>query len=124
MYLTFNVQLFFYLLFKRSHILWANDLDTLLPNFLISRLKGTQLIYDSHEYFIMSVYKKNSKKIWQLLERSIFPRLKNVITVNDSIKQAYEKEYKIPVTVIRNVPYKNLNQNQEGEVVFPHEKRF
>ena len=124
MYLTFNVQLFFYLLFKRSHILWANDLDTLLPNFLISRLKGTQLIYDSHEYFIMSVYKKNSKKIWQLLERSIFPRLKNVITVNDSIKQAYEKEYKIPVTVIRNVPYKNVNQNQEGKVVFPHEKKI
>ena len=124
MYLIFNVQLFFYLLFKKSHILWANDLDTLLPNFLISRLKRTQLVYDSHEYFTMSVYKKTSKKIWKLLEKLLFPHLKNVITVNDSIKQVYEKEYKIPVTVIRNVPYKNVNQNQEGEVVFPHGKKI
>jgi glycosyltransferase involved in cell wall biosynthesis len=123
-YFVFNIQLFFYLLFKRSHILWANDLDTLLPNFLISRLKKTQLVYDSHEYFIMSVYKKSSKKIWHRLERSIFPHLKNVITVNDSIKQAYEKEYKIPVTVIRNVPYKNVNENQESEVIFPNGKKI
>lgn len=107
MYLYFNKRLFFFLLFNKADILWSNDLDTLLPNFLIARLKGRKLIYDSHEYFTMSVYKPFSRKIWHALERYIFPKLKNVITVNESIKDVYEKEYGVPVTILRNVPYKN-----------------
>ena len=67
MYLVFNLQLFFYLLFKKTDVLWANDLDTLLPNYWISRLKNIRLVYDSHEYFTESVYKKSSKKIWKKL---------------------------------------------------------
>jgi glycosyltransferase involved in cell wall biosynthesis len=106
MYFFFNTQLFFYLIFKNADILWANDLDTLLPNFLISRLKNCKLVYDSHEYFTLSVYKRTSRKIWQQLENFLFPRLKNVITVNDSIKNIYEKKYNVPITVIRNTPYK------------------
>ena len=106
MYLVFNIQLFFYLLFKKADVLWANDLDTLLPNFIISRLKNTKLVYDSHEYFTQSVYKNTSRKIWEKLERFLFPKLKNVVTVSNSIKKVYEDKYKVPVTVIRNVPYK------------------
>lgn len=115
MYLVFNVQLFVYLLFVKADILWANDLDTLLPNFIISRLKRSKLIYDSHEYFTESVYKKSSKKIWEMLEQKLFPRLKNVITVNNSIKNIYENKYKLPVTVIRNVPYL-FSKNKVGNV--------
>ena len=106
MYLFFNIQLFFYLLFSSADILWANDLDTLLPNFVIAKLKKRLLVYDSHEYFTLSVYKKLSRKIWERLEQLIFPQLKNVITVSDSIKVMYQKKYNVPVTVIRNVPYK------------------
>lgn len=105
MYLCFNIQLFFYLLFQRVDVLWANDLDCLLPNYLISNLKSVKLIYDSHEYFTMSVIKLSSRKIWNKLEAYIFPRLKNVITVNNSIKKVYEDKYHVPITVIRNVPY-------------------
>ena len=124
MYLVFNIQLFFYLLFKKADILWANDLDTLLPNFIISRLKRIKLVYDSHEYFILSVYKKTSRKIWQFLERLLFPHLKNVITVNNSIKQAYEKKYKVPVTVLRNVPYKFVKNKDAGEDILSRGKKI
>jgi len=117
MYLMFNAQLFFYLLLKKADILWANDLDTLLPNFLIAWLKNLKLIYDSHEYFTMSVYKATSRKVWQHLESVLFPRLKNVITVNDSIKKVYEEKYQVPITVIRNVPYKNdLHANEKIDI--------
>src|SRR4051812_9101141 len=113
MYLMFNTQLFFYLLFKNADILWANDLDTLLPDFLVARLKNIKLIYDSHELFTMSVYKATSRKVWQSLESFLFPRLENVITVNDSIKKVYEQKYNVPITVIRNVPYKNVATKSE-----------
>lgn len=123
MYLVFNLQLFFYLLFKKTDVLWANDLDTLLPNFIISRINRSKLIYDSHEYFTESVYKKSSKRIWEMLEQKLFPRLKNVITVNDSIKKIYENKYKVPVTVIRNVPY-FFNKNKVANVaILPPQKK-
>jgi glycosyltransferase involved in cell wall biosynthesis len=95
----------------------------LLPNFVISKLKKSKLIYDSHEYFTESVYKKSSKKIWELLEQQIFPRLTNVITVNNSIKNIYEHKYKVPVTVIRNVPHL-FDKNQVANVtLLPAEKK-
>ncbi len=122
MYFVFNFQLFFYLLFIRANVLWANDLDTLLPNFIISRLKGIKLVYDSHEYFTKSVYKERSRKIWEFLEKLLFPRLKNVVTVNDSIKLAYEEKYKVPVTVIRNVPYKSIATDKQEIVLTPGKK--
>lgn len=123
MYLIFNIQLFFYLLFKKADILWANDLDTLLPGFIISRLKNTKLVYDSHEYFTESVYKKNSRKVWKFLEKRLFPRLKNVITVNNSIKEIYEKKYGVPLTVIRNVPYRFIKDGHEDKPSFPTGKK-
>lgn len=123
MYFVFNCQLFIFLLLKKADILWANDLDTLFPNYLISVLKRSHLIYDSHEYFTESIYKNSSKKIWERLENLLFPRLKNVITVNDSIKDAYENKYKVPVTVLRNVPYKYIAQNTEEAIFLPGDKK-
>jgi glycosyltransferase involved in cell wall biosynthesis len=124
MYLVFNLQLFIYLLFKKADILWSNDLDTLLPNFIITKLKKSKLVYDSHEYFTESVYKQSSRKVWEMLENKLFPQLKNVITVNDSIKNIYENKYKVPVTVIRNVPYCYKRKYSRKSFIFPANKKI
>jgi glycosyltransferase involved in cell wall biosynthesis len=105
-YLAFNLRLFLYLLFHRSTILVANDLDTLLANFLASKLKSIKLVYDSHEYFTEVpelVENPRKQKIWQTLEEWIFPKLKNCYTVNDSIAKMYMQKYSVSVKVIRNV---------------------
>jgi glycosyltransferase involved in cell wall biosynthesis len=106
MYLFFNIQLFFFLLFRSADVYWANDLDTLLPNFINAAIKNKKLVYDSHEYFTQSVYKRSSRRVWEFLEKMLFPKLKNIITVNNSIKSAYEEKYNVTVTAVRNVPHK------------------
>jgi len=50
-YAEYNIRLFLKLLFLRKDILLANDLDTLLPNYLISKIFSKKLVYDSHELF-------------------------------------------------------------------------
>ena len=128
-YAEYNLRLFFYLLFKKCDLYVANDLDTLLPNFLISKIKNKPLVYDSHEYFtgVPEIQKRPIvKKIWKLIERPIFPRLKHVITVNESIAGLYEKQYQIRPVVVRNVPHKreNLTPKSRKEIGWPEDKKI
>ena len=85
----------------------SNDLDTLLPNFFISKMRKTKLIYDSHEYFTEVpelISRPFIQKIWKTLEGFMLPRLKNIYTVNESIASIYKNLYGINPKVIRNVP--------------------
>jgi len=119
-YANYNFRLFVFLLFHKAYVLVANDLDTLLANFLISRLKKATLVYDSHEYFTEVPELQGRKlvqNIWKSIERFIFPQLKYVFTVNESIAKLYQEEYKVEVKVLRNVPIlkhiKNLKSKKE-----------
>ena len=106
-YAEYNLRLFFFLLLKKVHVLHANDLDTLLPMWLLSKVKKVPLVYDSHEFFLgvpEIQNKKMVKFIWKLIERIIFPRLKHVFTVNESIAKLYQNAYNVNVKVLRNVP--------------------
>jgi len=107
-YAEYQIRLFLLLLFQRKvSLLLANDLDTLLPNYLISKLKRIPVVFDSHEYFtgVPELEQHPLKqKIWKQIERSIFPKLKDVFTVNHSIADLFQKEYGIRPRVVRNVP--------------------
>jgi glycosyltransferase involved in cell wall biosynthesis len=128
-YFFFNVRLFFRLLFTKSDLLFANDLDTLLPNFLIARLKGIPLIYDSHELFCEVPELQNApfkKKIWSGLESFILPRIKHCITVNESIAEVFEKKYKTRFQVVRNIPDfpENIAILSRQELGLPSDKKI
>lgn len=106
-YAEFQLRLFFYLLFHKADVLVSNDLDTLWPNYRIAKLKGTNLVYDSHELFceVPELQSHPTKKnIWKSIERKIFPKLKYVFTVNNSIAEIYSEEYNVEVKVVRNIP--------------------
>lgn len=106
-YLEFNIRLLFYLLGNKADFLFSNDLDTLLPNFLIHKVKRIPLVYDSHEYFtgVPELVNRNFvRKTWKIIEKSIFPKLHDVITVNQSIADLYESEYRKKVHIVRNIP--------------------
>ena len=108
-YAEYNIRLFFYLLFHHFDLFVANDLDTLLPNVLISKLKRKRLVYDSHEYFcgeLSFADRPFVKRVWQNIEKFCFPKLKDVITVSQSIVDQYEQEYGIRPHLVRNIPPK------------------
>jgi glycosyltransferase involved in cell wall biosynthesis len=123
-YAELNIRLFFVLLYKRKALLYANDLDTLLPNFLVSKLSGTKIIYDSHELFTESpelIHRKRTQGIWLRIEKMIFPKLTHIITVNDSIAQAYKNLYQKDLLVIRNIPtkYHSGKRLSKVELIIP-----
>ena len=127
-YLFFNIRLFFFLLFRKADILYSNDLDTLLPNFIMSKLKRCKLYYDCHEYFTGMPELKGRpvvRGIWKSIERFIFPRMKNIITVNDSLAKIYSDEYRKQVSVIRNLPMaagKNMQSKTKKDFHLPDKK--
>ena len=106
-YAEYTIRLFFYLLFNKCDLLVSNDLDTLLPNYLVSKWRKKPLVYDSHEYFcgeLSVISKPFSYKVWHGIEKFCFPKLKTVITVSQSIVDQYEKEYGIRPYLVRNIP--------------------
>ena len=106
-YAEFNIRLFIFLLFTKKDLLFSNDLDTLLPNYIIGKLQNKKLVFDSHELFSEIpelVNKQQVKNVWVYLEKTIIPKLQNVITVSDSIKNHYHNLYGISAIVIRNIP--------------------
>jgi glycosyltransferase involved in cell wall biosynthesis len=128
-YLFFNLRLFFRLLFTKCDLLFANDLDTLLPNYIISKLKRVPLIYDSHELFCEVPELINSpskRKIWLSIEKRIIPKLKNCITVNYSIAKIFEEKYKVNFTAVRNIPNttKEFISKTRQELNLPLDKKI
>ena len=128
-YAEYNIRLFFKLLFNNSNILLANDLDTLLACYLVHKIKKTVVVYDTHEYFtgVPELVNRNVvRNIWETIEKVIFPKLKDVITVNDSIAQLYYEKYNVKVNVVRNVPVrKELPENiSRADLGLPENKKI
>lgn len=106
-YAEYNIRLLIYLLARKSNLLVSNDLDTLPANFAAHKLKRTPIVYDSHEYYTETpelVNRPFVQGIWERIERFIFPKLNDIITVNQSIADLYEKKYGKKLKVVRNIP--------------------
>ena len=106
-YAEYNLRLFLLLVFARFNLLVANDLDTLLASYLAARLRGREIVYDSHEFYTEVpelVQRPGVRKVWLAIERRIFPKLRHIITVNDSIAAAYKERYGNSLSVVRNIP--------------------
>lgn len=118
-YAEYNIRLFLLLLSRPADLLVSNDLDTLLPNYLVHKFKRKPLVYDSHEYFTQTpelVNRPRVQRIWKWIEKTIVPNLKDCITVNQSIAGLFAHDYNINFNVVRNIPSRKTN------VVIPDRK--
>ena len=113
MYLWFNMALLFRLLrLREADIYIANDLDTLIPCYMVSRLNRKPLVYDAHEYFTgqYSLTERRFKRsLWKRAERSLLPGIRYMMTVSDSIAEIYRQEYGCEPVVVRNLPMPVIN---------------
>jgi glycosyltransferase involved in cell wall biosynthesis len=109
-YLEFAFRLFWWMMRNpKQTIICANDLDTLLPCWLVARLRGSRIAYDSHEYFTEVPELKDrvvTKQLWLWLEKWLLPRVDVMYTVNSAIAGLYGGNYQRTVHVVRNLPLK------------------
>jgi len=90
-------------------ILLANDLETLMPNYLISKKLNIPLIFDSHEIFteMPTIQGRWVKQVWKKIEKTFVPKIKRMITASNSYANWFVKEYNInKPLVITNLPRK------------------
>lgn len=108
-YGEFNLRLFFRLLFTRGDIFLGNDLDVMPAVWLAARIRGKPVVYDTHEYYLGMPELKGRhfvKKVWQVTESFLFPRLPYIYTICDSFCELYKKDYGKELKAVRNVPYR------------------
>lgn len=123
-YVEFQWKLYIELLKKADQhtILLSNDLDTLLPNYMVSKKLNLPLVYDSHEIFteMPSVNGRFTQNIWRSLESFIAPKLKFMMTASESYADWFHKTYGIerPV-VVQNFPLKSGNPQDYSIVNSP-----
>ena len=120
-YAEFNIRLFFFLLFKKADCICAIDLDTILPCYYISKLKGIKRVYDAHEYFSQLdevVSRPAIYRFWHRIERRMIPKFRDGYTVCDSLAEEFKNNYGANYEVIRNVPVlTKLNEQEESQHV-------
>jgi len=106
-YAEYNLRLFFFLLGKRMDGICAIDLDTILPCFFVSKLKGVKRIYDAHEYFteLKEVRTRSVvKRFWLSVEKFSVPKFNLGYTVSEGLANAFKEIYGKNYLVIRNLP--------------------
>lgn len=110
-YLEFNWKLYKDLdrRITKETILLSNDLDTLWPNYLLSKKHKIPLVYDTHEIFteMPSLQGRAVQKLWRLLEKWLVPKVKYRMAASASYARWYENTYRLPeFVVIQNFPRK------------------
>lgn len=106
-YIEYNVRLWVFLMFAKFDIGNSVDADTLAAVGIATWLKRKKLVHDAHEYFSEVpelIDRPIVKSVWLGIERIFIPRAALAYTVSESIARIYQEKYKIPFSLIMNVP--------------------
>lgn len=117
-YLEYHFRLFFYLLTQKMEGICAIDLDSILPCYLVSRLRRIPRVYDAHELFCEMqevVTRPFIHKIWKAVERFAVPAFRYGYTVNSQIADEFRRLYGVEYAVIRNLPVLEEGWGGPGE---------
>jgi glycosyltransferase involved in cell wall biosynthesis len=106
-YIEFQIRLLLFLLFKPADCFVAIDLDTLLPNFITTKIRGSKLVHDAHEYFV-EVPELSNRKIsqffWDTIGNACIAQCNLQYTVAEELAQVLSSKYQAAFKTVRNVP--------------------
>ncbi len=105
MYAHYWFNLFFFLLFRKVDILCAIDLDTILPVYYVSLLRGKKRVYDAHEIFTELkevISRPPVHKMWTAIANHTVPHFKTGYTIGDCYADEFKKKYGVQYGVVRN----------------------
>lgn len=118
-YAEYNLRLLAWLLHSGADLLWAVDLDTILPVWLASTLLRKRRFLDAHELFCEMRELRDrplQRGVWRWIERLTVPRFRVGCTVSGPIAAYYRKRYGVDYAVVRNVPPLNPTAAGHGDV--------
>ena len=124
-YAEANIRFLFALLFSKADIFLANDTDSVLANYLASKIRRKQLAVDLHELFPEVpevVNRPKVKRFWTKIEDIVFPHITKGYTVCQSIADYYRKRYNISLSVVRNIPNKRAYQGRTNKLNYGGKK--
>lgn len=105
MYFLYWVRLFFYLLFQKADVLCAIDLDTILPVYFVSKIRGIRRVYDAHELFTEMqevVTRPREKKMWDWIEKFTVPKFPAGYTIGECYADVFKEKYGVQYSIVRN----------------------
>ncbi|MET0244361.1 MAG: glycosyltransferase [Flavitalea sp.] len=105
-YLEYNLRLLLYLLFCKMDLVCAIDLDTIVPCYYASKLRGKARVYDAHELFCEMkeiVERPRIYNIWKWVERHFVPEFPAGYTVNGPIAAEFKRMYNVDYGIIKSV---------------------
>ena len=105
MYAHYWLNLFAFLLFRKVDVLCAIDLDTILPVYYVSRLRGKKRVYDAHEIFtdLKEVISRPSvHKMWLWIARHTVPNFPVGYTIGECYAEDFKKRYGVNYGLVRN----------------------
>ena len=117
-YVEYNLRLFVFLLFQQMDLICAIDLDTILPCYLVSVIRGKKRVYDAHELFCEMkevVTRPSVYEFWKRIEKFAVPRFKYGYTVNHPIRNILKKDYGVNYEIIMNVPFRTEYSETEKQ---------
>lgn len=105
MYFHYWLNLFFFLLFRKVDVLCAIDLDTILPVYYVSILRGKKRVYDAHEIFtdLKEVISRPAvHKMWNWIGNHTVPHFKTGYTIGECYADEFRKRYGVNYGVVRS----------------------
>jgi len=105
LYAHYWINLFFFLLFRKADILCAIDIDTILPVYYASRIRGKKRVYDAHEIFteLKEVISRPAvHKMWTWIANHTVPHFKHGYTIGDCYAGEFKRMYDVDYGVVRN----------------------
>lgn len=106
LYIDFWIKLFFKLLFIQADIFCAIDLDTIMPVYYASKLRGKKRVYDAHELFTELqevVTRPRVYKMWRWIEQHTVPKFPIGYTVGGYIADVFRERYGVQYALVRNM---------------------